>query len=121
MVASHAGPSPRADALVDEHVLDDLVDMLGERSEVEELVGMLVDSLPERLAAMLAAHEAGAAEELQLQAHRLKAASRQLGAGALADVAARVEALEADCVELEPLVEPTRQAWCRWRDEGPTG
>lgn len=110
---------PRADTLVDEGVLDGLVEMIEDREVVQDMVDMLVASLPQRLEALRDAEQRADRVTVALEAHRLKGVARQLGAGALATAAEAVEAGSASSV-LEVLVPPTTRALLAWAHDAGT-
>lgn len=105
--------TPRADTLVDEGVLEGLVEMVEDREVVQDMVDMLVASLPQRLETLRDAERRADRVALAQEAHRLKGVARQLGAGALATAAEAVEAGAASA-GLEVLAEPTTRALLAW-------
>lgn len=79
--------------LIDEEVFENLRDLEteGEPSIIGELIDMFIEDSHALLAAMNAAAEAGKAEQLRESAHRLKGASKQLGATRMVALCQEIE------------------------------
>lgn len=78
--------------LVDTVALDGLVEELGDRGTVVELVTTFLDELTVRIDAIVGAREAGDRESLRRFVHTITSSARLLGAGSLASACAAFEA-----------------------------
>jgi PAS domain S-box-containing protein len=67
---------------------------LGDRGELRRIAGIYLDQLGESTAAICAAASSGDAEALRRAAHRLGSASATFGAGRVAELCRRLEALD---------------------------
>jgi PAS domain S-box-containing protein len=76
---------------VDAAALDRLADELGDRRELDRIVALYLEQMPERVASISAASEAGDADAVRFAAHRLGSASAVFGAARLAELCARLE------------------------------
>jgi HPt (histidine-containing phosphotransfer) domain-containing protein len=90
----------------------------GDPGFLSDLVTMYLNDLPEQLALLRGSRKAKDAGTLRAKAHRLKGASSNLGAAALARLLQQLEqaARDADWDAVEaiwPLVEPTVEAAAR--------
>ncbi|TIC84048.1 Hpt domain-containing protein [Nocardioides sp. GY 10127] len=105
---------PGGTSAVDTAVLDDLGRQLGAREEAEEILQMLLDSLEERLRALLQAERDGDAEVLRRVAHSLRSTSYQMGSVVLAGAAGRVEQGQADAESVLPVARAAEAEWRAW-------
>lgn len=89
-VAEDPGETPM---LFDRSVLDDLSEAMGDAGEalVADLVGIFVEDVPQRLAAIDSAVSVEDAEIVQREAHTLKSSAGTVGAMALSEVAREIE------------------------------
>gem|GEM_PF-237799 len=92
--AEEAAAPPAAEPVFDEAVLLNLLG--GDHESAAEIVHEFLADVPRQVEALRAALAAGDAAQARMQAHTLKGASANVGAGALRAVAYRAEKAAAD-------------------------
>jgi histidine phosphotransfer protein HptB len=99
-------------------VLAKLVNELGDRAIVVELVTSFLAELSKRGAAITSAIAAADTAAASRAAHTLKSSARLLGANTLADMCQEIEHLQpVDVAALEQLLEAAEDELSSWRTE----
>ena len=102
--------------LVDGAALVVLGDELGDRSIVADLIDTFLDELPGRIDGIVAAVEAGDADDAHKRVHTLTSSSRLLGASCLADVSREAELGTATTFRLRAVADAVAGELRAWRD-----
>jgi PAS domain S-box-containing protein len=109
----------RPESVVDHTVLERLVEELGDRSIVDDLVATFLGELAPRTNALFTALDASDATAARNAAHTLKSSSCLLGATALADVCGLIESGKpALRPEILRIISATELQLLAWTDQG---
>jgi HPt (histidine-containing phosphotransfer) domain-containing protein len=107
-------PGVAQHASVDLGVLAELVDELGDRTIVADLVATFLDELDGRLAAIVEAHAADDRAQLRRLVHTITSSARLLGAASLADRCADFEEHRLDAPALLAAGDAVRTQLVTW-------
>ena len=100
--------------ILEQAVLDKLKQIGGDKL-VSELIGMFLELAPGKIAEVATGAQTGDMETVERAAHSLKSSAGNLGAVALQELCARIEALAENnrAEQVIPLVSPLQEAYDR--------